>query len=128
MENYIVFYDGFCPLCNMFVRLVLKFDKQNRFRVTAINSDYSVKYFKGLIPDVDSVIVYDGTKFIVLSEAVIFILKNLPLPFKILTIFKIIPGMIRDYFYKIIARNRNKIPLKNYCIIPDAKMKQKILF
>ncbi|HOK38396.1 MAG: DCC1-like thiol-disulfide oxidoreductase family protein [Bacteroidales bacterium] len=128
MEKYIIFYDGFCPLCNMFVRWVLKYDKNNRFLVTSIKSDYSNKYFKNIIPDVDSVIVYDGTKFILFSEAIFFILKNLPLPLKIFTILKIIPSSVRDSFYRIIARNRNKISLKNYCVIPDSNMKQKILF
>lgn len=127
MEKFIVFYDGFCPLCNLFVRVVLKYDKQDKFLVTANNSDFTKKKFGNIIPVEDSVVVYDGTKFYVFSQAVFFILNNLSLPFRIFTILQIIPRNVLDYFYRIIANNRDKIRLKNYCNIPNERIKQKIL-
>jgi predicted DCC family thiol-disulfide oxidoreductase YuxK len=43
------------------------------------------------------------------SDAILEIMSLLPQPWKCLTILKIIPAGIRDFVYKMIAQNRNRI-------------------
>src|SRR3954453_16764968 len=43
----IVFYDGVCGLCNRLVKFLLRFDRRDRFRYAALQSDFAAELLSG---------------------------------------------------------------------------------
>lgn len=107
-EKPILLFDGVCNLCNNSVNLIIKRDKKNQFRFIALQSQEGIELITklGISKETDSVILIVENRVFTESEAAIEIIKRLPLPWKWLTIFKIIPQKIRDKIYRWIARNR----------------------
>jgi predicted DCC family thiol-disulfide oxidoreductase YuxK len=54
----------------------------------------------------DSIVYLNDQQVFVQSNAVLMILKELPLPYKLLYAFKLVPKGLRDSVYRYIAKNR----------------------
>lgn len=104
----VVFFDGVCNLCNSSVRFLKKHDKKKVFQIHSLQSEFAAKmlspHFLQQLPD--SIVYLNDQEVFIQSTAVLMILKELPFPFKLLYVFKIIPKFIRDAVYKYIAKNR----------------------
>lgn len=112
MNNPIIFFDGYCNLCNGFVRILLKLDKRKIFRYASLQSN-AVEVYPTVsnfttIP-FQSVIVYYDEKIYLKSDAVFFIINQLNYPWKILKIFRFLPKKFLDWVYDFIANNRVKL-------------------
>jgi predicted DCC family thiol-disulfide oxidoreductase YuxK len=110
--NGTVLFDGNCNLCNGLVSFIKKRDTRNRFHFVSLQSEEGkgVLLTSGL-PENDSdtaVYIKDGRTFL-RSSAVLHILKDLGGTLKLLYIFIIIPPIIRDFIYRLIAHNRYRL-------------------
>lgn len=128
----IIFFDGYCILCNKFVNLFLHIDNLNRFYFTPITSDYSQKILSKLeSPDtknVDTIIYLKNNYLFFKSDAIIEITRELGGIYKAITLLYIFPRSIRDWCYDLIARNRYFLFRKReYCKIISPKNKSRIL-
>ncbi|HBQ83463.1 MAG: hypothetical protein A2X04_05840 [Bacteroidetes bacterium GWF2_41_9] len=105
----IVLYDDICNLCTGLVLFIKTRDKNKRFHFVSLQSEEG----KGLLlaaglPETDSdtaLYIKDGRSYL-RSSAVLNILKDLGGAWKILFAFIIIPPIIRDFIYRLIANNR----------------------
>ena len=81
MENKkIIFYDGFCNLCDGFVKIVINLDKNNIFLFAPLKGNHAKNLLKDISLDYrksDSVIFYDNKEISFKSKAVIEILLSL---------------------------------------------------
>ncbi|NMB81613.1 MAG: DUF393 domain-containing protein [Ignavibacteria bacterium] len=112
MNKPIIFFDGNCNLCNGFVRFLIRIDKKKIFRYLSLNSKTALQLpqlKEYLIPPFQTVILYQKNNLFTQSDAVIEIISQLNYPWKFFWIITFIPKKIRDWFYKIISRNRYKI-------------------
>ena len=77
----------------------------------------------------DSILLYEHDKGISYkSTAALKIASKLGFPASILTIFLIVPAVIRNWFYDFIARNRYKwYGKKEECMIPTPEISAKFL-
>lgn len=76
----------------------------------------------------DYVIFIDNDKIYKKSDAIFQVLSNLSGFWRHIVVFKIIPAVIRDFFYDIIAKCRYQIfGKKDKCIIPDDNLKNRFL-
>lgn len=122
-SNNIILYDGYCNLCNFALQFILKRDKKEFFQYYPLQSKeakdlLSAKYSLEDIPD--SVILLEGGKLYLRSEALFKILPHLGKGYKLLLVFKIFPRKLNDKIYDWIARNRYKwFGKKSECIIPE---------
>jgi len=121
-QNPIIIFDGECNLCNGTVDFLLKRDSKKQFRFASIQSEAAQLLFRKFqIPsEVDSVILIKSNKVYFESDAAIEIAGMLPFPWKMGTIFRIIPKKIRDNIYRRIAKNRYRwFGKRDTCRIPE---------
>ena len=118
-----MFYDGDCVLCSKTVIFLLKVDQKQRLKFAPLGGITSQSLLIDQAPSSEATVVYykEG-KLFYRSTAVLKITQQLPFPWSILSIFLLIPSFIRDYFYRIIGRNRYKWFGKNEtCFVKHIK-------
>ncbi len=109
MTHPIVLFDGVCNLCSGSVQFILRRDPAGAFRFASLQSDLGQRLLteRGLDPKaLDSVVVVDGDRFYRESDAALRIARDLKGAWKALTVFRLIPRPVRDWAYRLIARNR----------------------
>ena len=105
----LVLFDGECGACNTFVQFVLDRDAKGKFRFAALQGE-TAKGIVGEVRDLSTVIlVKKGTQYY-RSDAVFKTLKEIGFPWALLAILLLIPRPIRDFFYRLFARNRHRMP------------------
>jgi len=128
----LVFFDGVCNLCNGSIQYIIKHDKKDLFRYAPLQGEIGQKFIKDRKIDtskVDSIILYEpNIAYYTKSTAVLKIGKTFGGGFKLLGVFALIPGPVRDWFYDLIAKNRYKwFGKQNECMIPTAELKAKFI-
>lgn len=125
-KQLILFFDGYCNLCNWAVRFVLKYDKKARIHFSSLQSPFAKQnllYANGQDKYRETVIYRRGGKIYTKSRAVIETANDLGGIWKIVNILKIIPVKLADRLYDLIADNRYRwFGKKNECLLPDRKM------
>jgi len=106
-----VLYDGDCSLCISIAGFLRRKDIHSRLRLIALKSDKgrSLAAKTGLPGNgTNTVIYFTRDRFYLRSTAVLHILRELGGGWSIFFIFIIIPRFIRDFIYRLIARNRHR--------------------
>lgn len=121
----IIFFDGVCNLCNAVVQFVIKHDKKEIFLFCSAQSE-KAKVILGEnlnFTEPESIILFEEHELLKGSTAVLRIIKRLNSLFSILYIFIIIPKPVRDFIYRIIAKNRYKLfGKKDSCMMPNQEL------
>lgn len=127
----VILFDGVCNLCNSFVRFVLKRDKKKVFQFASLQSRYGTvlcEKFNLRTTKPETIVLYNGEKIFIQSDAVIKILSSLPGIWKSMVILYVTPRFIRNWLYQSIAKNRYKIfGKKEQCMIPDEDVKDRFI-
>ena len=131
-HKQLILFDGVCNLCNASVQYVIKHDKKDMFLFAALQGVVGQQIIKEYDIDTDktdSIILYSGKqKLSYKSTAALNIAKHLGFPINLMTLFFIIPLVIRNWVYDIIARNRYKwYGKRDQCMIPAPELKSKFL-
>ena len=128
----IILFDGVCNLCNSSIQYVIKHDRKDIFRFTALQSDLGQEILNHIGIDrknIDSIILYEpGVAYFYKSSAAIEIAKDLGGIFTLAGIFRFIPDFLRNTLYDYVARNRYKwYGKQEACMIPTPELKAKFL-
>ena len=134
-DKPIIVFDGMCVLCTANARFILKNDTKGKFRLAAMQGDVGAAIMEqgGLDPfDPESFILLDaaqdGGLVWMNSDAVLHMWGELGWPWRAALIFKLIPRIIRDPLYKLIARNRYKwFGKREECWVPTREQAARIL-
>jgi predicted DCC family thiol-disulfide oxidoreductase YuxK len=125
----IVVFDSFCVLCNGAVRFLSGIDRHNRLLFTSFDSNAWKSLNISLPEKTDSVVFLYGNTCSLRSDAIVEIIRVLPYPYRLLLFIRLVPRSVREWIYKIIARNRYLIfGRNNSCRIPSDKTKGAYLF
>jgi predicted DCC family thiol-disulfide oxidoreductase YuxK len=129
MPHPILLYDGVCGLCNRLVQFVLRRDRQAVFRFAALQSPLAAGILSrhGVDPgDLDTIYValnYELPTECLLSrsDAVIFVLKQLPIPWPAAAfLLGLLPRPVRDLAYNSVARHRYRLfGRSEMCTLPS---------
>ena len=129
-DDNVILYDGVCVFCSRWVRFVARRDVEQRFRFTAIQSDYGTRLAQafGINPDdPDTNAVIHGGEAFFKSDAALTVLSNLP-GWGWVRILRAVPKPLRDAVYSLVARNRYRIFGKyEACFVPDAEMRARVM-
>lgn len=129
-DDDVILYDGVCIFCSRWVRFVATRDVAQRFRFTAIQSDYGTRLARnfGIDPnDPDTNAVIHGGVAYFKSDAALTVLGLLPGWHWTRRLF-LVPKPLRDAVYNLVARNRYRIFGKyDACFVPDAAMRAQVL-
>lgn len=131
-NKQLILFDGVCNLCDASVQYIIKHDRQDSFRYTALQSEVGQKIreqFHINAEKTDSILLYSEEKGIYYkSTAALKIASKLGFPRNLLSVFLIIPPFIRNWVYDFIAKNRYKwYGKKDDCMIPTPELKSKFL-
>ena len=127
----VIVFDGVCVLCSANAQFMLRHDRKGVFRLAAMQGETGAALMRraGLDPaDPDSFVVFDRGRVLMNSDAVIHIWCRLGWPWKIAAIGRLIPRMVRDRLYGIVARNRYRIfGKRDACWVPDADQAKRVV-
>jgi|SRR5690606_27904747 len=128
-DKIIVFFDGYCGICNTFVDFAMKHNSKENLFYTPLQGETA----KGLLSeaqrsDLDTVVVSYYGKTFIRSKAIFQVIRELDYPVKLLNVFSIFPSFLSDLGYKLIAKFRYKIMKpKDTCRIPTESERSRFL-
>lgn len=111
-EPILVIFDGVCGFCNRFVRCALKRDRTQALRFASNSTQTAQRLLAehGLTgADAETVVVIVDGKAFVRSDAALFVLGKLSLPFSLAKFFTVVPKPIRDGVYAFVSRHRMRL-------------------
>ena len=108
MEKHpIIFFDGYCGLCNGFVDFVMARDHKKTFRFATLQGVTASRLLsKGDVENLDSVVVYIHDSKYRKSRAVLEVFKDLGGGWRLLSYFGFLPTGLLDCCYDFVAKNR----------------------
>lgn len=117
----ILFFDGVCSLCNVFVDFLIRRQKKRLFYFAPLQGRTAGQMLDSKVSDGLKSVVYfrDGEVFFE-STAALRVLADLGGLWRFVLVFMIIPACIRNSIYRFIARNRYKwFGQKQTCRLPS---------
>lgn len=128
-QKALVLFDGVCNLCEGSVQWILKRDLHNTFVFASLQDDQAIDVLKSyeLQPELlESVVVIYQKKVYTQSKAALRIVQLLGFPYNLLLLGYVLPRNIRDYLYKLVARNRYRwFGKKESCWLPKPEWSKK---
>jgi predicted DCC family thiol-disulfide oxidoreductase YuxK len=118
--NQVIFFDGYCNLCNGFIDFVVRWDKSSLFKVASLQGETAKELLpRDYVEDLSSVVLLRNQKTFTKTAAVLRIISNLHWVFKPMICLLIVPAFIRDPFYNFVASNRYRFfGKKETCRLP----------
>jgi predicted DCC family thiol-disulfide oxidoreductase YuxK len=128
-EPVIVLFDGVCNLCNGVVQFVIARDPQARFKFASQQSQAGIELMRlHHLPEMTSVVLIRDGRALLKSDAVLEIARLLPAPWAWAVVFKIVPRVIRDFVYDLVARSRYSIfGRRDACWLPTPELRTRFL-
>lgn len=127
----VLLFDGVCNLCNGSVQFILKHEKSEKLKFSAIQSEAGQKLLSqyNINPEqTNSVILISDGVVYTESDAVAKVAEFLKFPYNTGRYMKVVPRQIRNVFYKKVASNRYKwFGQKESCMIPTPDLRNRFL-
>ena len=121
-HDSVILFDGVCKLCNAWSNFIITYDVDKRFKLASVQSDEgkAILHHFGYPTDFyETMLVVEGRVCFEKSDAFFAVMKKLNYPWKLLTVFRVIPLPLRNWLYDRIALNRYQIFGKyDYCTLP----------
>jgi predicted DCC family thiol-disulfide oxidoreductase YuxK len=128
----IIVFDGVCVLCNGWMGFLLKHDRKQRYRFAAMQGDAGRRLLTqhGLDPDdpLSFLLIESdrasasgsGPRVSMDSDAAIRVLIGLGSVWRLAALAFVLPRMLRDPIYRVVARNRYRwFGRHDACTVPD---------
>mmetsp|Transcript_1646 Transcript_1646/g.2251 ORF Transcript_1646/g.2251 Transcript_1646/m.2251 type:complete len:193 (+) Transcript_1646:77-655(+) len=124
----LLMYDGVCNLCNGFVNFVADHDENHSVIFGAQQDHIELLEKIGAPTDLSTLILVQGDKFYLYSEAALRTFALLDQPYRSLAVGYVVPEFIRDAVYKQVALYRYRIfGRSEKCRTPDPDFKSRFL-
>jgi predicted DCC family thiol-disulfide oxidoreductase YuxK len=122
-DRAIIIFDGKCVMCSWFAQIVLRNDRRLRFRLLAAQSPLGAALYRhyGLDPvEYETNILIEEGVATFKSAASLRILEQLSFPWSMAAIGWLLPRMMRDWLYDVVARNRLRwFGVRETCYAPQ---------
>lgn len=130
-HQHIIIFDGICKFCSASIIFIYKLDKNAVFKFTTAQSsigEYLLQSYDTPLDYNESIVYIENGFSHTKSSAILKIASALSWPWRLLTIFNIVPKFMRDSCYDIIARNRYKIiGRRKTCIVPTTEFMSRFI-
>jgi predicted DCC family thiol-disulfide oxidoreductase YuxK len=128
-KNNIVFFDGFCGLCDHLVNFLISRDHHNLLFFAPLQGVTAKANLNETdLKEIDTLIYLENGVFYKRSDAVLRSVSKLGSFWKIILIFLIIPRFLRDWVYSFVASNRYKwFSKRESCRMPNKDERARIL-
>lgn len=134
--RHLILYDGVCGLCNRMNTFVLARDPAGIFHFAPLQSELSrsLLFRFGRNPDVLDTffVVADyrsrNPRLLLKAHAALFIARQIGGVWKLATILKVLPDVLLDSGYDLIARNRYRIFGRyDACLLPKPEHRTRFI-
>jgi predicted DCC family thiol-disulfide oxidoreductase YuxK len=127
----ILFFDGVCNLCNGTVQWIVRHDKAQQIQFAALQSACAEQKLLPLGIDPSKlesmVFLEDGVAY-TRSTGVLRLARALGAPYSWAVVLLLVPAPLRDFFYKILAKNRYAwFGQRDSCMVPTPELKKRFL-
>ena len=126
-NRHIVIFDGVCNFCNGAVNFIIKRDPEGLFVFTPMQSDLASELMeKHQVHNlgVDTLLLIKGEQCFMFSSAALEISRDLTGFWYIFSVVKLVPAPIRDFLYRLFARNRYTLfGRQKACMIPTEEVR-----
>lgn len=122
-DHALILYDGVCHLCQGSVRFIIRRDPKKRFRFGFIQSpagQAQLRAFPSVSEGLDSVVLIEDGRIYTQSTAALRIARRLTGGWPLLYAFILMPSVLRDAVYNVIARRRYRwFGQSSECALPS---------
>lgn len=108
-NDCIILFDGVCKLCNAWSKFIIRYDHKHKFKLCSVQSAEGQKilaHFNLPTSHFDTMIYVEGDSYVDKSDAFLSVISKLDFPWRLLTLFRLLPKFIRNWGYDRIALNR----------------------
>ena len=127
----IILFDGVCNFCNGSVNFIIERDPSAYFKFAPLQSEIGEKLLKenGVDKTVtDSVVLIEDGKVYTYTTAALRIARRLNGFWRYFYGFVVVPPFVRDFFYRLLARNRYRLFGKqDACMLPSPEIRARFL-
>lgn len=131
----VVLFDGVCNLCNGSVQFVIKRDPRARFRFAALQSESGAALVARVtgqavspMDQPESMLLIEADHLYSHSTAILRIARKLRFPWPLCYGFVIVPRVIRDSVYDLIARRRYRwFGRRDVCMVPTPDLRARFI-
>ena len=126
----IIFFDGVCGMCNVFVNFAMRVDRHEIFMFAPLQGNTARELLPPLPEDPRdwSMIYLDEKGIFEQSDASLEVYRRLGGIWWWLSLARFVPRVIRNSVYRVIARNRYSwFGKKEQCRIPTAEERSRFL-
>lgn len=127
----VVLFDGVCKLCGAWARFLIRFDTKHTFKLASIQSEEGtdILTWYGLpTDDYDTMVVVEGPRLYTKSAAFLNVMRGLPFPWPLVSVFWLVPSFLRDWLYNRLALNRYRLfGQTESCLMPTPDHMQRFL-
>ncbi|TVQ77744.1 MAG: DUF393 domain-containing protein [Bradymonadales bacterium] len=132
MPQRILFFDGYCNLCNTWVDFLMRRDRRAQIHFASLQGETAKKHlpeFAGAVGrDPDSVLYLREGRVYNQSDAILYALRDLGGFWRIFALAFVLPGFLRNPFYRLVAKNRfHLFGRRESCRIPTADERERLL-
>jgi len=122
-------FDGVCVLCSSAVRFIVTHERNPDYTFTPVQSPLGQQVLAALgqpLDGNDSVVVIDGERWYLKSDAVARLALCLKAPWRWYAATRFLPRVLRDWAYDRLAQNRYSIfGRTETCMVPDAALRKR---
>lgn len=112
--KHLVLYDGICGLCNRLNLFIIRRDPTGKFLFASMQSETGKRLLAKYDKPSDSLTTFyvladyqsDAERILSHSTASLFVAEHLSGPWRMATVFRIVPAFLRDLPYSFVARQR----------------------
>lgn len=128
----LVIFDGRCLLCERSVQFIIRHDPKAYFRFASLQSEAGQKALAAIAQQTgktpDAVVLLQEGKYYTGSDAAVRIARHLNGGWKLLSLFRFLPRLIREAGYNLLARNRYRwFGKKETCWMPEPHLNKRFL-
>ncbi len=125
-------FDGTCGLCDGAVQFLIARDSRRFLRFaplqSAVGQRLLAEHGLPITADPDSMVYIESGRVFTRSAAALAVARRLDGAWPLLTVFRVVPAVLRDAVYRLVARNRYRwFPRLEACRIPDASQRERFL-
>ena len=134
MNDPVLLYDGTCGFCAESVRFVLRHDTRASLRFAALQSDFGrdVVARHPEVRGLDSMIwverpASNAEQVLARSDAALRIAEYLGGFWTSLLAGRLVPRVVRDGAYDLVARHRHRLTGNNECLVPSPDNRERFI-
>jgi len=130
-DHPVLLFDGVCGLCERSVGFVARHDRKGAIRFAPLQSAVAQRLLlaaEAPAPLPDSMVVVDGGRCYVASDAVLRLTQRLPYPWRLLSVAGLLPRRWREGAYRFVAHNRYRwFGTRETCMAPAPGLAERFL-